>query len=128
MTRRVLLLGTGHIGRAVAHLLVTAEGEPRCDVVVGDRLVDPEVRSSFPDRWFEIDGDDIGSFARRIQGCDIVINALPFDLAATVANAAAQSKAHYFDLTEDVSATRAVRALAEGAAIGIGRASCRERV
>lgn len=117
MTRRILLLGTGHIGRAVAHLLVTAEGEPRYEVVVGDRLVDPEVRSLFSDRWFEIAGDDIGSFARRIQGHDIVINALPFHLAATVANAAAQAKAHYFDLTEDVSATRAIRALAEGVPI-----------
>jgi len=111
MTRRVLLLGTGHIGRAVAHLLVTAEGEPRYEVVVGDRLVDPEVRSLFSDRWFEIDGDDSGSFARRIQGHDIVINALPFHLADTVANAAARAKAHYLDLTEDVSTTRAIRAL-----------------
>jgi saccharopine dehydrogenase-like NADP-dependent oxidoreductase len=32
-------------------------------------------------------------------------------------NAAAQAKAHYFDLTEDVSATRAIRKVAEGVPI-----------
>ena len=33
----VLVLGTGHIGRAVAHLLATARGEPSYRVTVADR-------------------------------------------------------------------------------------------
>ncbi len=115
MTTRVLVLGTGHIGRAVAHLLRTAQGEPRYDVWVGDRIVGTEVREEFADHWFEIEGSDVESFARRVQGYDLLINALPFHLASTVAAAAAAERVHYFDLTEDVSATRAIRELAQDA-------------
>ena len=115
MTRRVLVLGTGHIGRSVAHLLRTAQGEPRYDVWVADRMVSAEVRAEFPERCFEIEGSNVDSFARRIQGHDILVNALPFHLASTVAAAAAAERVHYFDLTEDVSATRTIRDLAQDA-------------
>jgi saccharopine dehydrogenase-like NADP-dependent oxidoreductase len=115
MTKRVLVLGTGHIGRSVAHMLRTAQGGPHYDVWVGDRVISPEVRAEFPERCFEIDGSNVDSFARRIQGNDILVNALPFHLASTVAAAAAAERIHYFDLTEDVSATRTIRDLARDA-------------
>ena len=44
-----------------------------------------------------------------------MVNALPYHLAADAARAARQARCHYFDLTEDVAATREIRALAEGA-------------
>jgi saccharopine dehydrogenase-like NADP-dependent oxidoreductase len=115
MTKRILVLGTGHIGRSVAHMLRTAQGGPQFDVWVGDRVISPEVRAEFPERCFEIDGSNVDSFARRIQGNDILVNALPFHLASTVAAAAAAERIHYFDLTEDVSATRTIRDLARDA-------------
>jgi saccharopine dehydrogenase-like NADP-dependent oxidoreductase len=46
---------------------------------------------------------------------DAVINALPYHLATLAATAAREARCHYFDLTEDVAATRAIQALAEGA-------------
>lgn len=115
MTKRVLVLGTGHIGRSVAHLLRTAQGEPAYEVWVGDRVVSKEIRAEFPGRCFEIEGSNVESFASRIKGQDILVNALPFHLASTVAAAAAAERVHYFDLTEDVSATRTIRDLARDA-------------
>jgi saccharopine dehydrogenase-like NADP-dependent oxidoreductase len=50
-----------------------------------------------------------------LEGFDIAINALPFHLASSVARAAAQTRTHYFDLTEDLAATREIRLLAEDA-------------
>ena len=45
---------------------------------------------------------------------DAVISSLPFYCNVTVAEAARTAGVHYFDLTEDVEVTRAVRAIATG--------------
>ena len=47
--------------------------------------------------------------------CNAGINALPYHLAVPAATAALQAGCHYFDLTEDVAATREIMRLAEGA-------------
>lgn len=47
---------------------------------------------------------------------DAVISSLPFYCNIGVAQAARKAGAHYFDLTEDVEVTRAVRRIADGAA------------
>lgn len=111
---RLLILGAGHIGRAVAHLLTTAEGEPQYDVSIADRALDPLVLARFGRRCRTVDGEDADTFARVIDGHDIVVNALPFHLGSAIAKAAA-GRAHYFDLTEDLDAARVIRALAGGA-------------
>jgi saccharopine dehydrogenase (NAD+, L-lysine-forming) len=113
MATKVLVLGTGHIGRAVAHLLSSAEGQPEFRVTVADRQVTPDVRRQFG-AWAEFDAD-LHSLTDLLEGSDIVINALPFHLASSVARAAAQTRTHYFDLTEDLAATREIRRLAEDA-------------
>jgi len=59
--------------------------------------------------------DTPAKLEKQLRGCDAVVNALPFHLAPTVAEAAARSDCHYLDLTEDVMATRAIRQLADGA-------------
>ena len=46
MATKVLVLGTGHIGRAIAHLLSSAEGEPVFQVTVADRQVAPKCAAS----------------------------------------------------------------------------------
>jgi saccharopine dehydrogenase-like NADP-dependent oxidoreductase len=53
--------------------------------------------------------------AAALGGCFAVVNCAPYDLTTTVARAAAESGAHYLDLTEDVASSRIVRELAEGA-------------
>ena len=47
---------------------------------------------------------------------DAVISSLPYYCNVAVAEAARRAGIHYFDLTEDVEVTRAVRRIAEGAA------------
>lgn len=115
MSTKILVLGTGHIGGAIAHLLSSADAEPRFDMTVADRQVPAHVRSQFP-RWAEFDADD-HSLEQLLDGFEIVVNALPFHLAGSVAEAAAKARTHYFDLTEDLAATRAIRRVAEGAPI-----------
>ena len=116
---RVALLGAGHIGQTIARLLAGS----------GDYLVTLIDRSAAA--LGRVRGAGITTLAADTEngpallaallsggaggGHDIVINALPYHLAVATAGAAAQAGCHYFDLTEDVAATRAIQALAAGA-------------
>ena len=111
--RTITILGAGQIGRAVAGLLA-ATGD------FAIRLVDQQslpVATMAPSSVvFEAaDLTDDRQLVGALAGADAVINALPFHLAARVATFAIGARCHYFDLTEDVAATRAIRSLAAGA-------------
>src|SRR5512146_891152 len=58
---------------------------------------------------------DPHELAGVLAGHDAVISACPYFLTPVVAGAAREAGVHYFDLTEDVESTRAVKKLAEGA-------------
>jgi saccharopine dehydrogenase-like NADP-dependent oxidoreductase len=75
MTIKVLVLGSGHIGRAIAHLLSRAAGQPAYRVTLADRHVPPALREQFD--CAELDADADG-FADLLRGYDLVVNALPF--------------------------------------------------
>ena len=62
-----------------------------------------------------MDTGDRAALAGRIRGADTVVNALPYHLAITAAEVALACGCHYFDLTEDVAATGAIKKLAHGA-------------
>jgi saccharopine dehydrogenase-like NADP-dependent oxidoreductase len=53
--------------------------------------------------------------AKALEGHRAVVNALPYHLAVDVARAAVAAGCHYFDLTEDVAATREIKRIANGA-------------
>ena len=111
--KNVLLVGGGKIGIAITEFL-TATGEYR--LTVADR--DPHSLERMPARNVtlkEVSVSDTTAFARVVAGHDIVLAATPFDLTPSVAAAAKQAGAHYLDLTEDVTSTRAIKSLAEGA-------------
>jgi saccharopine dehydrogenase-like NADP-dependent oxidoreductase len=57
---------------------------------------------------------DDADLQAAIRGRFAVLNALPYHRAVAVATACAQAGVHYFDLTEDVASTQAIRALAAG--------------
>lgn len=109
---RVVVLGAGKIGRTIAVMLHDS-GDYRVTLV--DRELThleglPEgiaVRVGDPDQ-----AQDCASL---LGGADAVLNALPFHAAVAVATVAASLGVHYFDLTEDVAATHAIRRLADGA-------------
>ena len=110
---RIVLMGAGHIGQTIATLLsATAEYELK----VIDRSADAlEVLKHLPITVQEVDTTDTQALQAALQGFDAVINALPYHLAKLVAKQAKDAGCHYFDLTEDVSATREIMQLAQGA-------------
>jgi hypothetical protein len=59
-----------------------------------------------------IDTGDAAALRHALHGQDAVLNALPYHLATLAASAAREARCHYFDLTEDVAATRAIKQLA----------------
>ena len=114
---RVALLGAGHIGQTIAKLL--AESSDYLVTVIDRdaaalaRLQSPGINTLTADTE---DGHALRAALRAGAGQQIVINALPYHLAVASATAARDAGCHYFDLTEDVAATRAIQALADGAA------------
>lgn len=110
---KVTLLGAGHIGQTIAQLL---QASGHYSVIVADRsekaladIARNRVKTAV------LDSTDTDALARMLDGRDVVINALPYPMAISVATVAKVTGTHYFDLTEDVHATRTIRALAEGA-------------
>jgi saccharopine dehydrogenase-like NADP-dependent oxidoreductase len=66
---------------------------------------------------FTLDASNAAALASHLAAhpVDAVISSLPFHCNVAVAQAARKAQIHYFDLTEDVEVTRAVRAIAAGA-------------
>ena len=115
--RNVLLLGAGKIGGSIASLLChSGDYAVRVGDAHGaalDRLRGlPNVELS------RFDVDDPGARKKAMSGVDDVVSACPFGVNPAIALAALEAGASYFDLTEDVASTRAVRAIAKGAADG----------
>ena len=110
---RVVLLGAGHIGHTIASLLSNS-GDYQVKVV--DRSA--EALHGLHARGVTtacIDTSNGSALLAELRGFDAVINALPYHLATLAATQALTAGCHYFDLTEDVTATRAIMALAQGA-------------
>ena len=111
---RIALLGAGHIGQTIARLLGLS-GDYQ--VTVFDRLASALTRIGGRGITTQLlDSEDERSLRAAIQGHDAVVNALPYHLAIPTARAALLARCHYFDLTEDVAATRAIKQLASDAA------------
>lgn len=116
---KTILLGAGHIGQTIARQLA-ATGDYA--ITVADRsaaALDPLAGAGLR----TVQMGDLPSTPQHaaqalqalLQGHETVVNALPYDCAMAVAEAARVAGCHYFDLTEDVAATRRIRELAEGA-------------
>jgi len=110
---KIALLGAGHIGHTIARLLVES-GDYQLTVVDQsktslDKLAKLGVNTAV------VDTSNASALEAAIKGHDAVINALPYHLAIRIATAAKNVGCHYFDLTEDVAATKAIMAMAEGA-------------
>lgn len=117
---RVLVLGAGKIGALISGLLADAGGY---EVMLADVNADTAraVARAHGKRNIAahgVDAADSAALARHVSEhpCDAVISSLPFYCNPGVAQVARAAGLHYFDLTEDVEVTRAVRATAEGAA------------
>ena len=104
------VIGLGKVGELVARLLADAGFE-----VLG---LDRDVRRLATDdgRSLEtaaLDVADTAALEGALQKVDAVVACLPVAWNQAIAEAAAVTRTHYFDLTEDVATTARVRALAE---------------
>ena len=112
---RVALLGAGHIGQTIAGLL--CEGGDYRVTVMDRRAAALAKLGPLPGvKPLQVDTEDRRALLPAITGHDAVINALPYHLAVPTATMAREARCHYFDLTEDVAATREIKRLAAGAA------------
>ncbi len=110
---RILLLGAGKIGAAIIELLCSS-GDYELAVADHDQALLDAVHLHDIER-LAADVHDGAALRKLMQGRDAVISALPFYLNTEVAEAARECGLHYFDLTEDVETTHAVRKIADGA-------------
>jgi len=114
---RITLLGAGHIGQTITRLL---HGSGDYAVTVVDRSAEALAKISADPacagvKTLVAETADAASVLAVLRGQDTVVNALPYHLATIAATAAREAGVHYFDLTEDVAATRAIQQLAAGA-------------
>lgn len=110
---RVVLLGAGHIGQTIARLLSESSDY---QVTVVDKSEPALAKLASLNVATQVaDTADARQLLAAMRGHDAVINALPYHLAITAATQAREAGCHYFDLTEDVAATREIKRLAEGA-------------
>lgn len=110
---RIALLGAGHIGKTIAQMLGNT-GDYQVTVVDKNLLALKQiVGSNITTRVADTENRD--ALIEALRGHDAVVNALPYHLAIGAATAARDAGCHYFDLTEDVGATRAIKDMAKGA-------------
>ncbi|VTU30843.1 Lysine 6-dehydrogenase [Variovorax sp. PBS-H4] len=110
--QKVLVLGAGKVGSTVADMVAEYHHLP---VTLADRTLPLAKLGDHGIARVVLDVEEDVALAAVMAGHQVVINALPFHLAARVAAAACAQGLHYFDLTEDVAATAAIRALAPSA-------------
>jgi saccharopine dehydrogenase-like NADP-dependent oxidoreductase len=112
---KVLVVGAGRVGRTIAHMLCAEKGYQV-------RLADaqPEVAAAIADEVpgaeaFGAPTTDKAGFKRAMEGTAAVVSAAPFTVNEVIAQAAAEAKVAYLDITEDVKVTRFVKELAQDA-------------
>lgn len=115
---RVLILGAGKIGALISGLLAESGSY---EVHLGD--VSAEAANAVVGAHklgnlhaHHVDASDAAALRAQLQKqpVDAVISSLPYYCNIGVAEAARKAGTHYFDLTEDVEVTRAVRKIAAG--------------
>jgi saccharopine dehydrogenase-like NADP-dependent oxidoreductase len=106
----VLVLGAGKIGGAIVDML---HGSGDWTVTVADQSDEflALITAGYATTQ-RVDVADPTTLEELARGHEYVISALPFFLNPAVAEVSRRVGAHYFDLTEDIATTRAVRDVA----------------
>ncbi len=114
---KIALIGAGKIGEAIINLLGHTGDY---DMVVVDKQLDrlnERLKGASPSgvTLKEADVSNEAALKAAIGKADVILSASPFYLTPVLAKAAHDIGAHYFDLTEDVESTKAVKRIAQGA-------------
>jgi saccharopine dehydrogenase-like NADP-dependent oxidoreductase len=119
LMKNVLVLGAGKIGALISGLLAES-GDYHvqlADTVEGaaEKVVDAHGLDNLA--GFTLDASDKDRLTAHVKSHELmaVISSLPYYCNEVVAEVAREQNLHYFDLTEDVEVTRAVRKLAQDA-------------
>jgi saccharopine dehydrogenase-like NADP-dependent oxidoreductase len=115
--RKILLLGAGKIGRAIASLLGHT-GDYAVNVGDIDEHALDRLRGVPNVKPLRLDVTAPEAIRQAVLGCTDVVSACSFSLNPAIARVALETGCSYFDLTEDVESTRAVRELAARARPG----------
>lgn len=99
---KVLIIGGGRIGLAVAGLLASFGGHEAEIADVTREALDQASRRGFRTR--HLDASRRADCIEALAGFDIVVNAAPTRLAAAIAAAAIAANVHYVDTAEDIAA------------------------
>ena len=103
---KIAVLGLGKVGSLTARMLTEA----------GFQVTGVDTRTLRRTPPFDVvraDVTDAAGLPALLKPYDAVISCLPYALNKAVATAAHEDGLHYFDLTEDVPTTRAIRELAK---------------
>jgi saccharopine dehydrogenase-like NADP-dependent oxidoreductase len=117
---RVLILGAGKIGALISGLLAES-GSYRVQLADVDAHAAESVArghgsAHLTPHALDASRPEVLESHLASHPADAIISSLPYYCNVAVAEAARRARMHYFDLTEDVAVTRAVRAVAAGAA------------
>lgn len=111
----ICLFGAGKIGEAITALF-SLSGRYKIKVCDIDERRASEVAGAWKNaEAAKLDLSSGASMENLLKGSDAVLSALPFHCNIPVAEAAVKCGVNYFDLTEDVSVTKAVQKLAASA-------------
>ena len=117
---RVLILGAGKIGALISGLLAESGGYKVQLADMDGAAAEAVARAhgGLALKALALDASQPELLERHLEShpVDAVISGLPYYCNRGVAEVARRARSHYFDLTEDVEVTRAVRAIASGAA------------
>lgn len=114
---KVVIIGSGKIGAAVAKLLHRSGDYTVC-VADKDQNALERLHQASGIQVKPIDVTDNNTLASILKGQDAVVSAAPFYINAEIARTALKTGASYFDLTEDRETTKAIKQTAEKAAAG----------
>lgn len=114
----ILVLGAGKIGALISGLLAES-GDYRVQLGDSEPGVADEVAGAHNNKniaAFAINANDKAALIQHIREHKpvAIVSSLPYFCNITVAEVAREEELHYFDLTEDVAVTEAVRKLAKG--------------
>lgn len=113
--RAITVLGAGHIGSVVASMLADQGHRVTLADAVPARLRGREAPAAGRYATAVADAADPAALRGLLAEADVVVSACPYFLNQGIATAAAETRTHYFDLTEDVETTAFIQRLAEGA-------------
>lgn len=102
--KKILVIGMGKVGSLVGTLL------GKQFEVTGLDKKQPAVALNFP--VVETDVTDLVALQKNMNGFDAVVSCMPYNLNLPIAKTAYALGIHYFDLTEDVPTTAAIREMA----------------